>query len=1377
MSRRSVPGPATRRAAMVLAAGVLALSMTVHAGFVVRFVHPEKKRVALIELRRAPRAPRIDGRLDDESWKGRLLAENLTRDGGKPGENRTRLFATYDEQRLYIAADCSVKDMSKLRRDHPAGRRDARIWSDDCIDFKLAPAQGGDVYQFIINVNGARYDAANGHAEWNPEWRFAVMRRGDGYTVEVALPLASIGARDAGPGAAFRFSFNRADCASGKRRLLALAEPYGKLDAAPIVILGTTAQYKATLASVPLTRKVSLSAYLDRWEYPSFQKLATGRVRLASAKDGKPLKGRPAVELSVLRDGRPLVTKRLCPVEALALDFDLDLGDLGPGSYALRAAVYDGAERLAAVERPWVVKAARAQRSGRVPITVAATVADLPAWPITFGAPFPRGAVDSEERVKLLDAAGNETPIQTRVACRWSKGGSLRWLLIDFAPPVGRREARYALVYGPDLRRKAHRLPDLAAEADGAILLTAAGRRLRFPTRRGAGLAQAWVDADGDGRFSEGEKVLAADDLFGPYMVREDGKRFWGALDRNARVVIEENGPIKACVRVSGWHVARDGKKLGKFILRYVARRGCPHVRLTHTFTITEDSHQVRYRDIGYSIPIPSTAYEFGLPETAAGKVGAEGAYLLQRDDEVCKVYEGGRLKRRGGKADGWVAVAGPGRGLTLTVRDFWQQYPKELEVTPRSVTAHFWPAHGEDPIHTGKNLSIRNVYRLWFAHEGRVLNFKVPEEARELLKRDSRRSNYPRSKFDNAIGLAKSHEMLLHFHAADARSADASRVFQDRPVAVCAPEWMVATKVFGETYPRDPKRFPKVERALDEAIARILCRQAEDHDYGMFNFGDAHHNWKFRERRWSLHRLWRQTHHGWTRWPWMMYARSGSKAVLDYADRQARHVADVDHCHYTTRKFTRLRWPRQKLVGGIRDYKGMTHWSAGGRLGYNSIADSMLWHYYVTGNRRSLETAMEHGAALLEDGRAGDGRFGSARVTSACALYRRTWDNGYLEFLERTMAKMLDTREGGVFPGWANFAPFLQRYVALTGSPRGREAMLRWADARPGVNNYRAEINVFAHAFLYSGDERYLRVAATRTAAFVDHVYRGKPRRHNGLFLLGPQTLPESYFMQYMPSYLAAAARLGRRPEPLPPPPGARSQGYQKTVFEGRKRYAFRAWLRQDKDRAFDLAVYVPGLSRKKFRWTVVLEPTDGGKPLRKDFSARGTGDQAGGIRSARLRLPVPLDGALEYRLGVYCDIGFAVHVPISQGQDDLKEVYAASASRQLISNGRFYFRVPEGAEAMALRYRCTGGGAPTRVTVLDSAGRVVAEDFWMGPEPTRRAAKFPVKGAGGAVWSFRVVGGERIDPSPPVLTPPRTGYTLYYATSPDKLFVPAPK
>ncbi|MEA3403534.1 MAG: hypothetical protein U9R79_19990 [Armatimonadota bacterium] len=1332
----------------------------------IHFRSEEAAERAIVHAVRIEAPPALDGALDEAWWEDAMVAPQF-HFGPRAAASPTSLRVAFDTQSLYLAALCGFSDIDALQRDVPAEVHDGNVWGDDCIDFKLSPDGGGTILQFLANANGARQDTRNGAGQWDGEWSCAAVLGEDAYALEMAIPLSTLGIEELQPGTALLFTCGRNDRANGQLTT-AFGEKYGDVTGAAKLILGTAEQHAALLSTLP--RDANAALYLDRDRYPTFQPLATGRVRIVAGDTGPETQGDPAVELALLRGGEEIQARTVQPVTARVLDFDWRLQGLEPGVYEMQVRLRDDGGVFASATEEFVVEDHSVQRSGRIPLTVTPAPAEQQAWPITVGVPFPWGALDSEENVRLLDESGNEVPVQVKTIGRWSKRGSIRWLQLDFMPPVGGESREYTLQFGPDVRRAEVPGPLEAERTDDAIALRTGPLQLVTPRDGSAGIGRVWLDGDGDGQFANGEMALDADETTGPFMVNEAGERFLGIRDDRAEAVLEEAGPLRACVRISGWHVSEEGERLGRYIVRIHASRGLPWLRVEHTFIITADSDEARYRGIGHHLPFRGYQYVLGTPDVSGGRVRELGAWLLQRDDLFFRVYEEGAFKEEGEKAEGWLTAGAPGRFMTLAVRDFWQQFPKELEVSPEGVTVHFWPEHAEEPIRTGQNLSIRNVYQQWFAHEGPVLDFTVPEEVLEYVKQDSETYNYPNAKVANAIGLAKTHEMLLYFHARDWESAGSrqlNEVFQEAPAAVVEPEWVCASEVFGRLHPRDEERFPRIEGALEDAIDCIMRHRITDRDYGMFNYGDSHHNWDWQGRRWNLHRIWRNTHHGWTRWPWLMYARTGDKRLLDWADANARHVADVDHCHYTTEDLEDLSYPLQKLVGGICDYKGFVHWASGGRLGYNSVADSMLWHYYVTGSKRSLTTALEHGTALLEDGKPRPHREGAARATSAAALYFLTWDNDYLEFLERTVDTLLDTqREDGSFPQWENFAPYLQRYVDLTGSRRAMAATARWADwtasqPRP-PGGYHAKINILAHAYLYTGDDTCMQAAAYQVSDFVDHVYRGADPRYYGQFIVHHSNLDQSYFMQEVPYYLSAAAKRGGEAEPAPPTQTSIRCLSRETV-DGQERYVLHARISQERDEPLALDVAVSGYAGASYE--AVLEPLGGGPPVR----ASGTPEQDG--RGVVLHLEVPAEGATEYALRVLCGRNFFVTVPISKGQPDLREAYPIFAEGTWVGDGfPYFFDLPEGTEAFTLTYK--GRSWPLEVEVLDPSGEVVSRDVWIGSNDlSPRSQRVSVDGRPREGWSFRVFGYGQACILGFEAAPVAEGHELLFAPGTDKL------
>src|SRR5687768_12285673 len=79
---------------------------------------PEKAGKELRAFRIRGTAPRIDGRLDDETWNGAQAIEDFVQDDPdnmQPPTERTVVRIAYDDRYLYIAAHCYTRTASQIR--------------------------------------------------------------------------------------------------------------------------------------------------------------------------------------------------------------------------------------------------------------------------------------------------------------------------------------------------------------------------------------------------------------------------------------------------------------------------------------------------------------------------------------------------------------------------------------------------------------------------------------------------------------------------------------------------------------------------------------------------------------------------------------------------------------------------------------------------------------------------------------------------------------------------------------------------------------------------------------------------------------------------------------------------------------------------------------------------------------------------------------------------------------------------------------------------------------------------------------------------------------------------------------------------------------
>ncbi len=281
---------------------------------------------------------KIDGRTDEAVWKASVLSARFGI--GKVGvpRNGSVLMGAFDEANLYLAARCDVAEMIKLKSTVPATVDEtAKVWNDDCVDFKLSADGGRTSSQFIATSVPSLYDAQNSKKAWNSGWQVAASRGDRHFILEMRIPLKSIGVPEWRPGMGLMFTFGRNDVTGERRELSTVfGEPYGAIDKGVTLGLGTAEEHQAFLATGMFTRESQISLYLDRDQYPSFQKMGTGRMRVSSLQTGEKTVGKVSLMLKLGSAKETVAARRISPVTAPVLDFDWVVQGRAPENYALK---------------------------------------------------------------------------------------------------------------------------------------------------------------------------------------------------------------------------------------------------------------------------------------------------------------------------------------------------------------------------------------------------------------------------------------------------------------------------------------------------------------------------------------------------------------------------------------------------------------------------------------------------------------------------------------------------------------------------------------------------------------------------------------------------------------------------------------------------------------------------------------------------------------------------------------------------------------------------------------------------------------------------------------------------------------------------------
>jgi hypothetical protein len=167
--------------------------------------------------RMARSAPKIDGKLDESCWASAPAAEEFgSPDGGPATIEPTRISFLYDQKNLYVAAQCTQRDAPfKIE----ATERDGNAFRDDCVGFFLCPDTSAAVaYQLYWNAAGVQFDqklprvapgSYGSDRSWNGACRSAGRRASGEWTLELAIPFETLGAKAPHAGDHWRVNFRR----------------------------------------------------------------------------------------------------------------------------------------------------------------------------------------------------------------------------------------------------------------------------------------------------------------------------------------------------------------------------------------------------------------------------------------------------------------------------------------------------------------------------------------------------------------------------------------------------------------------------------------------------------------------------------------------------------------------------------------------------------------------------------------------------------------------------------------------------------------------------------------------------------------------------------------------------------------------------------------------------------------------------------------------------------------------------------------------------------------------------------------------------------------------------------------------------------------
>lgn len=770
-----------------------------------------------------------------------------------------------------------------------------------------------------------------------------------------------------------------------------------------------------------------------------------------------------------------------------------------------------------------------AMAQGRVPIVTDNVVKSLKGpWPMYCGVPLAKGALTDASKARVVDASRAVAPGQTYALARWPKSQSIRWLAVHF---MGDPAQRYFVEFGPEVSAAPVGRTRVTVTDEGDHFAVDTGAALFRVGKTGALIREAYLDRNGDGRFDADEVVIAnprGDDL---YVVDNEGKRGVVGNDKadgQTRLETPEKigtpAPVMVCLRREGWYVADDGRKLARHITRVRLYAGKAFARITHTLVLTRDTrkhwlknygimfrHDLKdARDVTFDASHEFDGKTFRTrlePGVKSLSMFQEKAFFMSRMDPkkdcrfvIRRLGPGGeRTLLQGQRCGEWVDLGDGKRGFAVTLRHLWQQYPKELEVTPGAVTVHLWSDRGGRPLDLRSATRRETFPKEWFNAEYHGKGSYGAYYRRELADDSS------------ALGVAKTHELLLDLRKAppaEARTAVRAHAFC-RPVAcIAAPEALYRSEAMGPIYPRDTSRFPLAEGFTEAYFDQVMTFINAWGDYGFIDFGSGPHVWYRVPKDGPLKGRWMpyvarysgQVDYGFHCHLWRVYARSGLRKYLELAEVLNRHRMDICMVHWDGLQPSAPDadpWLKGKLKGAFCGTYSPNYWGSHSITHHQSGTDlrKLYWYYYLRDYRRALDVADSYRAFVKRCWKAGGQAFGTRPFANLRCLATLCEETGDPEVLAIGRARLkalvdLDSPRGvtdKLATGLAKYGTKIgavTRWYHATGDELAAKSVLRGASTHLHASMGESPFYYFntSNAYLnlamrLSGDPAYARL------------------------------------------------------------------------------------------------------------------------------------------------------------------------------------------------------------------------------------------------------------------------------------------------------------
>ncbi len=598
--------------------------------------------------------------------------------------------------------------------------------------------------------------------------------------------------------------------------------------------------------------------------------------------------------------------------------------------------------------------------------------------PCSIAIPVKEGVLNDIEKVQILDA-GKVLPIQKKITSR-HKDGSVRYMFLRFLadlPANAKKEF--------DCEFDCDKVSEFAGielnERENGFEIDCKGLKFKV-----ANSSEHLIEY-----LNDGNKEYTANQFVGPFL--KSGDCQYGVFFEKWQV--QESGPVCVILKTMGRCV---GERDIKFECKITAYAGKKWIDISYRI-INSTAQPLHLASLVFALKREAgLAYMPVICEAAGdGKADSTGCGDAPTDNSenfgpifvTNGVKELDLIEERIGADAVRTCVGHSNYKTTFTIG---KNEPVSDVVTAKMLVSEA-NEHFAEVIYgtfftdvTDKNGGVcatifqaqQNYPKAVVANETGVYVMLVPEDIEHV---------------EMAPGMSREQRFLLHFHESSLPLLEIdnrSLIYQmpDKPHIM--PQHFAEAGVMPDIFVAPDKLNYDVE------IAMVAKADNHTRAYGMLNWGDAPDPGYTSQGRGMGRLVWTNNEYDYPHAMYLMYAKTGTRRFLDYANVAASHWMDVDVCHYSDDPLR---------IGGQWEHT-MGHCGAGLMVCSHEWVEGLIDCYHFTGDERALETALgigENVLRLLETPMYQKSGESNARETgwalrTLVALYVETWDEKWIK-------------------------------------------------------------------------------------------------------------------------------------------------------------------------------------------------------------------------------------------------------------------------------------------------------------------------------------------------------------------------------------------